>query len=69
MKNDLVLSPLKQIAAACNCSRDTLMRWIREEEFPAAKIDGTWRAVPSEVVVWFQMMIVKERLKNKSPSK
>jgi excisionase family DNA binding protein len=50
----LVISPLKAIAAAMNCSPDTLRRWIKEEGFPAFQLDGTWRAVPEDVKQWLR---------------
>lgn len=45
---------MKMIAVECGCSQRTLRRWIRQENFPAFKKDGVYRAIEDDVVVWLR---------------
>lgn len=54
MEQKIVYVGLGQIAKACGCSPKIALLWIREKQFPAAKIDGKWRAVPQDVVEWLR---------------
>lgn len=47
------LQGMKEIAAYVNRSHATVLRWIREMAFPAAKLDGsTWEADRELVDQW-----------------
>jgi hypothetical protein len=48
----IVIAGLDNIAAELGCSKKTLYKWIREKDFPAFKMDGVWRAMPRDIVIW-----------------
>jgi predicted DNA-binding transcriptional regulator AlpA len=48
----IVIAGLDNIATELGCSRKTLYKWIRTKDFPAFKLDGTWRAMPKDILGW-----------------
>lgn len=42
----------KEICAYLGVSRDTLLTWVAEKEFPAHKVGRNWKFKPSEVDEW-----------------
>ena len=52
----IVIAGLENIATELGCSKKTLYKWIRQRQFPAFKMDGVWRAMPKDIVVWFDGM-------------
>jgi len=49
----IVIAGLENISTELGCSKKTLYKWIRQRQFPAFKMDGVWRAMPKDIVVWF----------------
>ena len=52
----IIIAGLENIATELGCSKKTLYKWIRQRQFPAFKMDGVWRAMPKDIVVWFDGM-------------
>lgn len=50
----LVISGLDNISEELGCSRKTLYKWIHTKDFPAFKMDGVWRVLPSDARVWLR---------------
>jgi|GEM_PF-2369206 len=56
-----VLSGRKQISTYVRRSWNTVMVWVRERDFPAAKIDGVWESHPDLIDQWRQEQINQNR--------
>jgi predicted DNA-binding transcriptional regulator AlpA len=51
------LSGMKQICLHCNRSESTILAWIRERDFPAAKITGSWESDTERIDKWRKKQI------------
>ena len=52
------LSGMKEIASYCKRSESTILKWIRELNFPAVKVrGGTWESDSTEIDVWRRSLI------------
>ena len=47
-----MLTTREEICKYVNYSWKTVKRWIKEEHFPAARIDGKWQAEIGEIEAW-----------------
>jgi hypothetical protein len=50
----------KAICTFLGRSWDTVHRWIEEDGLPAAKIDGCWEAMVSDLISWKREMIRRQ---------
>lgn len=46
------LTGMKEICRYVSRSESTVINWIRDEDFPAKKIDGVWEAHTGKVDDW-----------------
>jgi len=51
------LSGMKQITRFCNRSEATILAWIRERDFPACKITGSWESDTELIDQWRKKQI------------
>jgi hypothetical protein len=53
------LSGMKAICGYCNRSEATILCWIRQIDFPAAKITGSWESDTVKIDEWRCFQIEK----------
>ncbi len=51
------LSGMQAIADYVNRSESTVLKLIRDADFPAKKIGGVWEAKKTKVDVWYEEMV------------
>jgi len=51
------ISGMKNIALICNRSESTILKWIRERDFPAVKITGGWESDTDKIDDWRKKQI------------
>ena len=62
------LPGMKAICAFCNRSEATILKWIREKDFPAVKITGSWESDQELIKAW-RIKQIKGRKKGRSSAK
>jgi predicted DNA-binding transcriptional regulator AlpA len=46
------LTGMKEICKYVSRSEATVLNWIRDEEFPAKKLDGIWESHTAKIDAW-----------------
>jgi hypothetical protein len=54
LKDDGVLTGLKEICCYVNRTRGTVLRLVRDEGLPAEKIQGVWYSDRALIVAWMR---------------
>lgn len=66
------LSGMKDICRHCNRSEATILIWIRDRQFPAEKITGSWESDTDLIDQWRKKQIndgIQRRTNKKAPKR
>lgn len=67
-KSGKILITLEEIAIYSSCSKNTILKRVEDDNFPATKVDGRWESNTDLIDSWQRRRIEKKQAARRSVS-